>query len=360
MYLEYLEKLKTFIIKNKDTLIKSGISLALIFAILSSLTIEDKKIKHKVSSGENLTTIAHTYNMTLEELRWLNPKLSDTDIIQVGEKITVYNPDVIKEENRKEIMERFEDAEKEGKYAQGIDVSFAQGSVDIGTLLANNDVDFVISRMAYFVTQSTVDDDFYIQAREAKETGVPLGAYYWPYASNIDGAKEEVRKIKESLDKLRKEGIYLEMPIALDIEKRSDGGGTMVERILREDKGTIEALKYTARELEKDYYVMLYASENCAELILPILKKHGINLDLWIAKYAYGKNHPVMYKGESFPILKTKFDSSLGIHQVAESGRLIGYPDTNIDIDRAYRNYPKLIKKANKNYLNTKGYRKFY
>ena len=360
MYLEYLEKIKTFIIKNKDMLIKSGISMALIFAILTSLTIEDKKLKHKVSAGENLTTIAQTYNMTLEELRRLNPRLGDSDIIHVGDKITVYNPEFIKEENRKEIMKRFDDLDKPGEYVQGIDVSFAQGNVDVGTLLANNDVDFVISRMAYFINGTTIDEEFFIQAREAYQTGTPLGAYYWPYADSVEGAKDEVRKIKGALDKLRDEGIYLEMPIALDIEKRKDGGGTMLDRILREDKGTIEALKYTASELEKDYYVMLYASEECASLILPILKKHGINLDLWIAKYAYNATRPVQYEGEDYPILSTKFDGSLGIQQVAESGRLEGYPDTNIDIDRAHRNYPKLIKKAKKNYLNTSGYRRSY
>lgn len=346
-----------------------------------------------VKEGDTLSGIAVKYNTTVEEIVKLN-NIDDPNNIYPGTILKVEknskeeiventiqenqeeqsavensenftdNQDTITE-NSEEVAENDEsltnvsdgnqydtweeDLANKG-YVKGIDVSFRQDDMDLNKVLQENDIKFVITRMAYFWSRDQIDESFYQQARICKENNVALGVYFWPTFRDVETAEKELDIILSALDELReKEGIYLDMPICLDIENSQDGGGYLVKRIINEDPKTLEAIEYTINRLqnEEGYYTMIYCSDNVSQVLGEKLK--SFNLDVWISKYYTNKD--VQISDEDVIIQSRKYGGISTIRQYSDHGRVAGY-DKDVDLNVCYYNLPEIIKNNNLNHHN--------
>ena len=73
----------------------------------------------------------------------------------------------------------------------GIDVSLYQGKID----WTKTKVDFAMIRAA---TKKTFPDTYFeTNYTEAKKAGIPLGAYYYMYATNEADALDEAKRVYE-------------------------------------------------------------------------------------------------------------------------------------------------------------------
>ena len=81
---------------------------------------------------------------------------------------------------------------------RGIDISSWQGDIDLPTL-RNNGVDFVIIRVGYGVSGS-IDPKFRRNADLCVANGIPFGFYWYSYALNVDGARQEARNCLNAIE----------------------------------------------------------------------------------------------------------------------------------------------------------------
>ena len=135
------------------------------------------------------------------------------------------------------------------------------------------------------------------------------------------------------------------MPIALDIELKEDGGGTVVKRILEEDPDTLEAIETTINILsEAGYYVTIYIGNNALKSY-PKLQNfvESLDVDTWIPKYASNKTTS---KSSEPTIPNVSYDGFTGIKQYSQTGSLKGY-NGFVDLDLAFVNYPKIMREKN-------------
>jgi len=148
-----------------------------------------------------------------------------------------------------------------------------------------------------------------------REQNIPVGAYYYTYAQNLDAAKAELAKLWEAI-----EGKEFQLPIVVDIEEN---------KLKPLSKAALtDLVSYAASEIESwGMYAMVYTylSYQKTELDMTRLAKY----DLWLA--AYRNTRP----------------SSLehGMWQYTSSGKIDGI-DGRVDMSHAYKDYPSIIMKA--------------
>ena len=97
----------------------------------------------------------------------------------------------------------------------GVDVSAFQGSID-WKRVARSGIDFAIIRLGYrgYGSGKLVADDYAKKnLKGATEAGLPIGAYFFSQALNMDEAEEEIQFMLDILGDYR-----LDMPIVLDWE----------------------------------------------------------------------------------------------------------------------------------------------
>lgn len=149
--------------------------------------------------------------------------------------------------------------------------------------------------------------------QELHKRSVPLGAYYFAGNDFISAEKGALDAI-HFLDIIKgKKFLY---PVVCDLEATSKNN-----RI-----GATEAVKAFCLTLEDaGYYAMVYASDISGfKERLQIDKLIGF--DKWVARYG---NNPVYVK-------------QYGIHQYSSKGIMQGIIG-NVDMDQAYKDYPKII-----------------
>lgn len=206
---------------------------------------------------------------------------------------------------------------------KGIDISNHQSSLDLANI--KDEIDFIIARCGVTYWGKNIESEdksfqkFYDQA---KKLNIPIGAYYYSCAHNMNEAKQEVEKIKEIL-----KGKQLEYPIYLDIENPTRQGSL-------NKKDLTEIVKYMASELEKEkFYVGIYASKNWLENKLDI---DQLPYTIWCAQY----NNKLTYSGHA------------NMWQFTSSMKLDGY-DGKLDFNHCYvPNFPELMKKHKLNGFN--------
>ena len=95
---------------------------------------------------------------------------------------------------------------------KGIDVSFWQGEIDWGKV-RDSGVQFAVLRGGYGQHTSQKDAYFERNYAGAKEAGLPVGVYWYSYATSVDGAKLEAGACLSCLG-----GKELELPVFFDQE----------------------------------------------------------------------------------------------------------------------------------------------
>ena len=318
---------------------------------ISDSIIEYETIEHVVKNGENLTKIALMYDVPIQEIVEDND-LSDPNKIEIDQVLIIKKPNYHVEntptpiptvEENRVIVEpteaikpltnvTYEDPfgwnaklASQG-YVNGIDISKHQSDMDLDKVLKTNDIDFVMLRVAYFFKENDpMDHEFEKFARICHSNGVPFGIYYWPTCESIDKSQKEVEIIINKLNALRSEGIYLDMPVCLDIER--ENGGKVVANLERKNPTTLAVLQYTINALQAEgYYVQIYSNNEVSTSLANTY--HDLNVDMWVARYSSEKI--------DYPYFST-------MRQYTQTGRLNNY-SRGVDLDKCYYNLPRIIR----------------
>lgn len=216
----------------------------------------------------------------------------------------------------------------------GADLSQHNGKVDFAKVKAAGH-NFVLIREGFGneVAYPRQKDTFYeTNYKAAKAAGLHVGVYHYLYATTAAAAKIEAQGFINNL-----KGKSFDMPIALDIEERSQYNlpNSTVEAIVKAFMDVCEAA---------GYYCLLYSYE--AFLSTKMSASFRNKYDVWCANISKTPN--IKY----------------GIHQYTFTGRVNGVSGA-VDLNRTDKDYPSIIKAAGKNgfkpeqkVLDTSGFKK--
>ncbi len=200
----------------------------------------------------------------------------------------------------------------------GIDVSKWQGEID-WQRVKNAGVQFALLRAGYGDALSypyQIDETFEYNYAECKRVGMPVGAYWYSYATTEEMARQEARSCIAAL-----KGKLFEYPIYYDVEEM---------RIFQTGR-TNEIIKAFCGEMEKaGYWVGIYIYRAAAQQYLT--ERTRTRYAMAIAEYGS----------------KLNYDGPYGIWQNSSTWRVDGISG-DVDHDWCYVDYPKLIKERGKN-----------
>ena len=165
----------------------------------------------------------------------------------------------------------------------GIDVSKWQGDIDFSKLKASG-VEFVIIRVGSsngLNGENFVDSKFIQNVKNANAVGIPVGIYFYSYASTIDRAISDAKWIVEQIKDYK-----IDLPIAFDWENWGSFNKFDVSffGLTNIAKGFMDTIK------DAGYDAMLYSSKTYLENIwLPT------SYPVWLAHYTKNTNYTGYY-----------------------------------------------------------------
>ena len=201
---------------------------------------------------------------------------------------------------------------------KGIDVSKHNGNINWKNVKASGKVDFVILRAGYGKSVTQKDPKFDSYYLGAKSEDIPVGAYWYSYATTVAEAKQEAEVCIQCL-----RGKQFEYPIYFDLEEQKAfaTGKKNCSAMVRAFCDALEAA---------GYWVGLYISRSPLQTYIEddIKTRYA----LWVAEYASKLN----YSGE------------VGMWQYSSKGSISGISGS-VDLDECYCDYPSAIKAGGKN-----------
>ena len=192
---------------------------------------------------------------------------------------------------------------------KGIDISYCQKTVDWSRV----DAEFVIARAGYGRYTTQKDTMFESHYKGAKNSNIPVGAYWYSYAMTPADAQQEADACIAILS-----GKQFEYPIFYDVEedKQLALGRDRLSDIIRAFLERLEAA---------GYWVGLYGSySSLTNLVADDIKKR---YSIWLAHWDVSKSP---YAG-AYGVWQYKVGQAAGV-----SGQC--------DLDYSYDDYPALIK----------------
>ena len=196
-----------------------------------------------------------------------------------------------------------------GGVLNGIDISYCQTKVDWSKVTS----DFVIARAGYGKVASQKDNMFESHYAGAKSRGIPIGAYWYSYATSEAEAEQEADVCLEIL-----KGKQFEYPIFYDVEEKRqfDLGKEKVSAIIRAFLSKVEAA---------GYWVGLYMSASPLKDFVEddIRNRYAI----WVANTGVSKPS---YSG-AYGVWQYKVGTAPGV-------------TGDVDLDYCYVDYPSAIK----------------
>lgn len=199
--------------------------------------------------------------------------------------------------------------------AHGIDVSKHQGTINWDAVAADPSVQFAILRAGYGRYESQKDPTFERNYAECKRLGIPVGAYWYSYAVNSADAATEGRLFAKVLA-----GKQFEYPVYFDQE---DGSIPPMQR-------TACALAFFGA-MGAAWYKGYYSYTSWMPSVdLAAIRQHCDTV--WLADYRANPDQTIQRD----------------MHQYTSSGTVTGIGG-RVDCNRAYVDFPALIKGAGKN-----------
>jgi GH25 family lysozyme M1 (1,4-beta-N-acetylmuramidase) len=249
------------------------------------------------------------YNLTLKITDSSNNMTSKDFTLNVVEKLPTSTPSNTRT-NYKDIF----NTHKNETSKIGLDISAWQGDVDFNKLLENN-VEFVMLRVGFqkgFNGINMIDSKFYNNIEKLNELNIPVGVYFYTYATSTEEAHEQALWV---IDKIKDYNISL--PVVFDFESWSYFSTLKlslydINEISASFLSTIKVNGYDAMNYSSKYYL-----ENIW------------NIDeypVWLAHYTNQTN----YSGEYV------------MWQLCNNGKIDGI-NGDVDIDILYD--PNIIKK---------------
>lgn len=207
------------------------------------------------------------------------------------------------------------------KNMKGIDVSVHNGNIDWQKVKADG-IEFAILRAGYGREFSQKDKKFEDNYAGAKAAGIPVGAYWYSYATTVDEAKLEAEVCVSTLGNKQ-----FEFPIFFDQEEKKtlDTGKANCSAMVRAFCDVLE---------KNGFWVGLYTSRSV--LSTHIEDDIKTRYALWVAEW-----------GE-----KLNYSGAVGIWQYSSKGK-VGGISGNVDLDTAYIDYAAKVKAAGKNGYGT-------
>ena len=198
---------------------------------------------------------------------------------------------------------------------RGIDVSYAQGEINWDAVKASGQVNFAILRAGYGRETSQVDTQFERNYAACKRLGIPIGVYWYSYATTAAEAEQEAKVCLQTI-----RGKQFEYPVAFDIEEA---------RSLPQADALCTAF---CNALEKQgYYAAIYTFKSALENnISAAIKSH---YDIFLSHVG---------------VQQTSYAGAYGLWQYSWTGRIPGISG-DVDLDYAYKDYPAIIKAAGLN-----------
>ena len=213
--------------------------------------------------------------------------------------------------------------------AKGIDISRWNHQIDTATgeyiplnwkLIKAQGFDFVILKAGS--TKSGIEPTFEMDYKDARAAGLQIGAYFYTYASTVEGILRDANSLLLWLD-----GKQFEYPIYLDIEDPtlSSLGKNHLSKMCE---------SFLCKLQESGYYAGLYTNHTWLTTILDTARMVTL-FDIWYARYP----------GTSAPSWnEEKYGKQLGMWQYSESGVISGISGS-FDFNYSYKNYSELMKK---------------
>ncbi len=204
---------------------------------------------------------------------------------------------------------------------KGIDVSYYQGTINWELVKPN--IDFAILRCGYGKDEVSQDDkEFVRNANECTRLGIPFGVYLYSYAKNTSDAASEANHVLRLIKNYK-----LEYPVFYDVEDRTQ------EPLTNEQLTNICKTFCNILE-ENNYYVGIYA--NLFWLTTKLDSTELDKYDKWLAEW---RSEPTYTK-------------PFGMWQYTSNGTVNGI-NTRVDMNIAYKDYPKIIRDNNLNNLKS-------
>jgi len=204
----------------------------------------------------------------------------------------------------------------------GFDLSSHQGAIDWPGVKS----DFAVIRAGWSWYQGgmNIDQRFLENVSGARAAGIPWGAYLYAYDKSPEAAAVSAGKLADLLDQYQ-----IPYPVVYDFEdpqyySMGRSGNTAICRVF------LEALQ------KRGYYAMLYTFTSFAMSYLEMDKL--AEFDLWIADHTGKVGWPGAY----------------GMWQYTDAGSVPGVSGP-VDLDRAYKDYPAIIRRAGLNGYGERG-----
>ena len=206
----------------------------------------------------------------------------------------------------------------------GIDISAHQDDIDLATLKAKNQLDFVIIRAGYG-TQGAIDKKFKRNVELCRSLGIPVGFYWYSYALNIEGAKKEAKAFIKAISPYKditKFGAWFDMEDADDYKKMN---GMPSNQILRQ-----MCVTFCEMVEEAGFYTGVYASLSWFKNQLK--GKELDKYDKWVAQWPTFNG-----RQEGLDTNPNDVTTSINTHlwQFTSDGRFSGY-NGGLDTNYAY------------------------
>ena len=198
---------------------------------------------------------------------------------------------------------------------KGIDVSKHQGTVNWSHVKADG-VEFAIARAGIGCKE---DIQFRNNYAGCKSNGIPIGVYWYSYATSEAEARQEAAACLQVL-----KGKTFEFPVYYDVEEKK-------QFALGKSKCSAIAKAFLETVEKAGYWVGLYSSKAYLESYFTdeIKTKYAV----WVAHYGVGK---------------TTYHGQFGIWQKSSTGKVYGISG-NVDIDECYVDSAAAVRKAGLN-----------
>lgn len=217
-----------------------------------------------------------------------------------------------------------------------IDVSAYQGDIDWNKV-KETDVEYVILRMGTGYGGNHLDAKFAQNITQCNKLNIPVGVYWFSYATNVNEAIAEAQYVVVNLKPYR-----VDLPVVYDFEydsvKKAKAKGINVTKAL----ATAMAKAFLNVIQSNKYYAMIYANgdylNNYFDATIPK------TYDLW---YAAWPTKQVNWKTD-------RPSRSCGIWQYGSSlvDGILSKDGKGVDSNVAYRDYVSIIQKNKLNHLS--------
>lgn len=170
-----------------------------------------------------------------------------------------------------------------------------------------------------------IDPTFERNYAECKRVGLPVGVYYYTYATDKEMADAELALLKTALT-----GKTFELPISVDVEDNK------IKKLSTQALTDLAA--YALATVERwGFYAMLYVGLNFSQTELYMGGAALRKYDVWLARYPSDKS-------KTKPEDKPKTEFSFGMWQYTSTASVPGVSG-NVDLSHAYKDYTKIIAK---------------